>query len=309
MRWLIILLLFASVASAETGLIWPNNDVAQAYPAGKMAAFRWALPSDNGLPMWGTGAGNSRTGVTYMWELTFDAGAADYATTMFYSRCDGYFDSNPGIQDYMGFHPYPDPPPSSSNHKWEISTEYSDFFATNQPNAKKVVVDGQKFVQGVIVDVNDGDGTKTAVFYLDLPSTAPDDIISHTFPSGYGDTPGTSHCLQFGDAPWAEIGVAANESTQGIFRGLKIIAKTLTEADLITEAASLNTNTMQTTDGINNVWYSNVDPTPTDISDKSAAGHDPAWFDVAYKPTLYDTGTPAAVPTFLGTLITGGSIQ
>ena len=32
-------------------------------------------------------------------------------------------------------------------------------------------------------------------------------------------------------------------------------------------------------------WYSNINPTPTDVSDKSGAGHSPTWAN-ANRPTL-----------------------
>jgi hypothetical protein len=28
-----------------------------------------------------------------------------------------------------------------------------------------------------------------------------------------------------------------------------------------------------------NIWYMNIDPTPSDISDKSGKGHHPVWAD------------------------------
>lgn len=307
MRWLLtaILCLLPIASKADTGLIFPVNADA---PASSMVAFRWDDPRSNGLPMWGTGSGNSRSGVTYMWEVNFSSDAFGYATTMFYSRCDGYFDQ-PGDEDFYGFHPYPqeDPKLTDLDHNWETSTRTGDDQITDG-GGELAVVDDTWFVQGVIADVDNGDGTKTTTFYIDLPSTDPDDIITHTYASGYGDSAATDECLQFGDAPWFENQISAHESTQGTFRGLKIIAKTLSESDLKTEAASLDTNTMQTTDGINNVWYANVNPTPDDISDKSGQGNDPTWFDVNYKPTLYAPEPSTAGSSFVGATFLGGLV-
>jgi hypothetical protein len=40
------------------------------------------------------------------------------------------------------------------------------------------------------------------------------------------------------------------------------------------------------TAGIASVWYMNESPTPLDITDKSSAGHTPAWAN-ANRPALY----------------------
>jgi hypothetical protein len=37
------------------------------------------------------------------------------------------------------------------------------------------------------------------------------------------------------------------------------------------------TTPVSTSAGSSSIWYLNVNPTPTDISDKSGRGHQPAW--------------------------------
>ena len=50
--------------------------------------------------------------------------------------------------------------------------------------------------------------------------------------------------------------------------------------------ANSTTNTPVTSAGMTSKWYSNLDPTPADVSDKSGAGHSPTW-DNANRPTRW----------------------
>ena len=55
--------------------------------------------------------------------------------------------------------------------------------------------------------------------------------------------------------------------------------------DIAAEAAS-EQDLPVTAAGTASRWYSNINPTPSDVSDKSGAGHSPTW-DNANRPGLY----------------------
>ena len=69
-----------------------------------------------------------------------------------------------------------------------------------------------------------------------------------------------------------------------MLRGIKIFNRVLSESDMQAEAAS---DALATSAGMANIWYMNINPTPSDISDKSGKGHHPAWADPYNKATLW----------------------
>jgi hypothetical protein len=52
--------------------------------------------------------------------------------------------------------------------------------------------------------------------------------------------------------------------------------------DILREAS----NPLSTSAGAKNIWYLDLNPTPTDISDKSGRGHNPVWIGNE-RPSLY----------------------
>ena len=75
----------------------------------------------------------------------------------------------------------------------------------------------------------------------------------------------TNAALTFGDAPWAP----STEIMNGVMRGIQVYSTLLSVADV---GAEIN-NPKSTAAGTSNIWYLNLNPTPTDISDKSGAGN------------------------------------
>ena len=65
-------------------------------------------------------------------------------------------------------------------------------------------------------------------------------------------------------------------------RGIQIYIYKLSLAHIQSEIDS----PVSTAAGKASIWYLNIDPTPTDISDKSGQGHDPEWVG-AERPSLY----------------------
>jgi hypothetical protein len=257
-------------STAQTGLDFPSNGQS---PASAFVAFQFLNPQNNGLPIWGP----SGQGVTYIWKYR-PRQQDGYYVTFFWSH-NGNFDSSA----FYGAHPYPDYPggTGATNHNWEIAGMGGpvDWTNTLSGGPKRVVKDVW-YTQALRITRN-SDGTKTARFYLNLPSVASNDIIQASADRTWGETMPPSPAITFGDAPW--YAQYQHERLSGVLRHVKIFNKALSEADLMAEAAS---DALVTTEGQANIWYMNINPTPSDISDKSGRGHHPVWGSSA-RPGLW----------------------
>lgn len=235
-----------------TGLDFPGNSY------GQTCRFQFANPHLNGLPIYGP----SGQGVTYIWKCK-PASQDTYSTTFFWGEGDGTFDSS----CYYGAGPYPD---WVGGQIWELAVDGNDY-------GTEPVVNDQWKTQALRV-WDDGAGYKHHIFYWDLPNIDSAHYVSQNVPDPYGDTNPSVPVLVWGDAPWNP----ANEIYHGVIRAIAIYNNLLSESDMVAEAAT----PLSTTAGQNNIWYLNTNPTPTDISDKSGAGHNPAWIG-AGRPELW----------------------
>ena len=190
---------------------------------------------------------------TYIWKVK-PRQQNGYYTTFFWGN-DGAFD----VYKYYGAHPYPNSPPNGSTHQWEIAVGGSDVLSDTD------VVYDVWYTQAFRV-WSDRAG-KHLEFYWNLPDTSK--VITVLASPEYGNTDPSSPVLAWGDAPWNE----SSEIMNGVIRSIQIYSATLSVADILTESA----NPLTTSAGASNIWYMNENPTPTDISDKSGAGHHPAW--------------------------------
>lgn len=198
---------------------------------------------------------------TYIWRVR-PRHQLGYYTTFFWGN-DGEFqwsDCNPYCSDsYYGAHPYPQWGSTGSTHKWEISARAGDLLSS-----ENVVYDAW-YTQALRV-WSDSSG-KHHEFYWDLPNTSR--VIRLDLAASYGNRMPPSPALTFGDAPWAP----SREIMNGVIRGIQIYSSTLTLNEILSEVAA----PLSTSKGASGVWYLNLNPTPTDISDKSGKGHNPAW--------------------------------
>ena len=113
-------------------------------------------------------------------------------------------------------------------------------------------------------------------------------MVSRTSQNWKGNDIPPFPALTFGDAPWQP----GRELLSGILRGIQIYSDLLTTGEMLSEASV----PFSTTAGTNNIWYLNMNPTPTDISDKSGQGHNPVWVG-GLRPTLYsDTSSSDTTP-------------
>ena len=212
---------------------------------------------------------------TYIWRA-YPRQQAGYYTAFFWGNDDGkgnlntfLWTSNGGADSYYGAHPYPDSPPNGSSHSWEISIEQNDF-------VNGAVVYNRWYTQALRV-WSDASG-KHHEFYWDLPNTDSSHRVTRNSSSDWGNANPPVPALTWGDAPWNP----GSEVWNGMLRGIQIYSANLSVADILSEVNA----PLSTTAGTANVWYMNLNPTPTDISDKSGAGHHPAWVG-SERPSLW----------------------
>jgi hypothetical protein len=273
-----ILFLGTHVQAQTSGLDFPGSA-----SVSTTMRFRFNNPQNDGLPIYGPGG----AGVTYIWRA-YPRQQAGYYTAFFWGNDDGQGDlntflwvANGSADSYYGAHPYPQSPPNGNTHFWEISVEQED-------PVNGVVVYDRWYTQALRV-WSDTDG-KHHEFYWDLPNTDANHRVVRVSPTDWGNINPPAPALTWGDAPWAP----GNEVWNGILRGIQIYSTKLSLADIQSEAST----PLSTTAGANNIWYLSLNPTPSDISDKSGKGHHPSWVGDE-RPTLYsaggsDTTAPAA---------------
>jgi hypothetical protein len=205
---------------------------------------------------------------TYIWRA-YPRQQNGYYTAFFWGN-DGPFLWDGGAPNtYYGAHPYPNPPPGGSVHNWEISVEGDDV-------QNGAVVYNRWYTQALRV-FSDGAG-KHHEYYWDLPNTDSGRRVIRVSPSSYANISPPTPALTWGDAPWAP----GNEVWNGMLRGIQVYSTSLSLADIQAEVNA----PLSTSAGAANIWYLNLNPTPTDISDKSGRGHNPSWVGNE-RPTLW----------------------
>lgn len=271
-----------SAAPVETyGLLFPSN-ISGGDQLAPYVALKFSNPHTNGLPIWGPGSGASRLGVTYIWEYQPEQQTGYYVT--FWWSNDGSFLWDGGSSNtYVGAHPYPQNSNNTgTSHYWEIAgmgsgADYTDTLA----GSKKTVVKGVKYLQALRITVNP-DGSKTARFYTSLPSIANADIIQGVASAGWGEVNPPSPALTFGDSPW--YASFQHERMSGILGRVKIISKSLSEADMLLEAA--NMNALVTPDASSYIWWGkNTFDSVDDLTCDYGTGRTFQWADPANKAT------------------------
>ncbi len=269
-----------SARAQETGLDFPGSDAVTS-----TMRFRFADPQNNGLPIYGPNG----QGVTYIWRA-LPRQQAGYYTAFFWGNDDGQnnlstflWTSSGGADSYYGAHPYPQSPPNGATHFWEVSVEQRDF-------VNGVVEYGRWHTQALRVWTG-SDGRKYHEFFWDLPNTDSAHTVVRVSPSSWGNVNPPAPALTWGDAPWQP----GREVWNGVLRGIQIYATKLSVDDILAEVQSPASTTL----GANNIWYLNLNPTPSDISDESGQGHHPSWVGSA-RPSLWTedsgSGSGGSVP-------------
>lgn len=270
-----------TVNAQVTGLDFPGSDAVST-----TMRFRFTNPQDNGLPIYGPGG----DGVTYIWRA-YPRQQSGYYTAFFWGNDDGQNNLNTflwtpsgGADSYYGAHPYPQPPPTGSSHAWEISVEQKDFL--------NGAVQYDRWHTQALRVWADADGRKHHEFYWDLPNIDADHRVTRISDATWGNVTPPSPALTWGDAPWQP----GREVWSGILRGIQIYSTALTLDEILDEIE----DPLSTTTGDQNIWYLNLNPTASDISDKSGRGHNPEWVGDR-RPTTFisDDSTQPNPPTDL----------
>jgi plastocyanin len=254
--------------------IAPNQSTGLDFPGSASVSttmrFRFPNPQNNGLPAYGP---NGR-GVTYIWKA-YPRQQHGYYTTFFWGN-DGQFQPS---HIYYGFHPFPDPHDGCLAHFWEIAGDGGNDYIGDH------VAYNTWYTQVARVWIND-DGTKMLQYYWNWPNEQ--DLIAHTVSSSGDNTNPANPALTWGDAPWPSAsgtcggGGQGEEVYDGIIRGIQIYSNRLS----LTNIRSEINHPLSTAAGSSYIWYLNVNPTPSDISDKSGKNHNPTWVG-SERPTLY----------------------
>ena len=263
-------------AGSITGLNFPGSAAVRT-----TTRFKFTNPHNNGLPIYGVYG----SGITYIWRA-YPRQQNGYYTAFFWGNDDGQNNLNTflwkrvngvfkGAADsYYGAHPYPRRS-NRSLHDWEISVEQEDY-------VNGQVVYDRWYTQCLRV-WSVANNRKFHEFYWDLPKTDARHIVMRVSPASWGNINPPAPALTWGDAPWAP----GKEVWKGILRGIQIYSGLLSVTDMLREASK----PLSTSAGTNNIWYLNMNPTPSDISDKSGRGHNPVWVGNE-RPALYIEGTP-----------------
>lgn len=172
---------------------------------------------------------------------------------------------------YYGMHPYPNPP-QTGTPRWEISANGADHL--DNPSGADVVFGswpptaptGTGWYHHVVRTSPTGSVQR---FHVNWPNATPRIDYDDT------DRPEPSNrAIIIGDAPWRR----GLELYSGLMRGLQFYDAELSDADVNAEIASPGS--------VRTPWYLNLNPTPSDVQDKSGNGHHPVWVD-ANRPGLW----------------------
>lgn len=204
-----------------------------------------------------------------------------YYTTFFWADQQTDFVNNVKDDGYFGCHPYPDNFALGTNHNWEISIEGNDYITDDNGNSTAVVKNQWYSQAAVATQVGN---ELHVVFYWDLVTNSNRVMTYQTTTSVMASHAPTDPSLMFADNPWNP----ADECLSGTLRGIQVFQSALslsninslrvceTDASALSVASSL---------GVSH-WYLNINPTPSDVTDKSGNGRNPSWAN-SNRPTLY----------------------
>jgi Bacterial Ig-like domain len=193
-----------------------------------------------------------------------------YYTTFFWGNNGDFFWDGRNSNTYYGAHPYPTPPPNGPG-QWEISVAANDFVTGSE-------VQWDRWYTQAFRAWRESPSITHHEFYWDLPDTSK--VITHTVvDAGWASTNPPVPAIVMGQSPnlngasWG--GYPGWEEFNGIIRGVQIYSGLLSVTDIQSEIAS----PMSTTAGRNAIWYLNLNPRPSDVTDKKGTGtpHNPSW--------------------------------
>jgi hypothetical protein len=234
-----------------------------------------------------------------------------------------------GAQSYYDMNPYPVPAPQGEG-SWEISVNSKDCVNDGCADFTAPKVSWDRWHIHVFRAQNNGGGSFTHEFYFDWDptwtagtapacSTVPTRCIVANFTDGTwatqmppvpaiftGQMPdicGPPPCTSSGNQSWG--GYPGWEEFKGIMRGYQFYTTFMSLADIAAEVTTPKSSAA----GLANIWYLNLDPRPSDVTDKKATGtaHNGVWACPAIQATCSNVTewsssggvTPPAPPTGL----------
>lgn len=243
------------VALAGYGLEWPGD-----------GSVRRMLYWSNPFPIYDA---------TYIFRVyprkkTVPPDQTGYYTTFFWGNNGTFIWQGGNANTYYGAHPYPMPPPSGPG-QWEISVDSRDIVTGSEVTWNRWYTQAfRAWRESATVTHHE--------FYYDLPDTSKVltwDVNSTTWAAQNPPSP----AIVIGQAPnvdglsWG--GYPGWEEFNGIIRGIQIYSARLSLNDILAEI----NNPQSTAAGQASIWYLNLDPRPTDVTDKKVGGtpHNPFW--------------------------------
>lgn len=192
-----------------------------------------------------------------------------YYTAFFWGN-NGVFNWDGGAANtYYGAHPYPTPN-NMAPGQWEISTDANDF-------TTGVEVNWERWYLHVFRAWRESASLTHHEFYWDYEDWVRNgtSFLEHDINNAaWADTNPPSPAIVIGQAPnngsgqsWG--GYDGFEEFKGILRGFQFYDALLTMSEVAQE--------ILTPGSARTPWYLNLNPTPTDISDKSGNNHHPVW--------------------------------
>ena len=253
----------SSAQSQQFGLEWPGN-----------GAVRRMLYWSNPFPIYPA---------TYIFKVfplkknVPSNSPTGYYTTFFWGNNGEFAWQGGNANTYYGMHPYPVPPPNGAG-QWEISV-----FSGDDTTGTEVSW-GRWHQQAIRVRRIDAQTTEHE-FYYDWPDQTK--VLKHTiqFPS-WATTNPPNPAIVIGQAPdicgpppcstgtsWG--GYPGWEEFNGVIRGIQIYSNYLSLTDIASEISLPKSSTA----GAAAIWYLNLDPRPSDVTDKKGVGtvHNPQW--------------------------------
>jgi hypothetical protein len=193
-----------------------------------------------------------------------------YYTTFFWGNNGNFVWDNWNANTYYGAHPYPIPAPNGPG-QWEISVYSRDTVTGSEVNWNRWYTQAfRAWRQSSCVTHHE--------FYWDLPDTSK--VLKYdVVDCGWATTNPPSPAIVMGQAPdyngasWG--GYAGWEELNGILRGIQLYSGLLSVSDILAEINA----PQSTAQGNSKIWYLNLNPRPSDVTDKKVGGtpHNPRW--------------------------------
>jgi hypothetical protein len=193
-----------------------------------------------------------------------------YYTTFFWGNNGNFYWDGGSQNTYYGAHPYPTPAPNGPG-QWEISVDSGDYVTGSE-------VAWNRWYTQAFRAWRESASVTHHEFYWDLPDTSK--VIRTTVTnSSWATRNPPAPAIVMGQAPdwngnsWG--GYAGWEEFNGVIRGIQIYSGLLSVSDILSEI-----NTPKSTSAGNSLmWYLNVNPRPSDVTDKKGVGtpHNPSW--------------------------------